>query len=272
MNSVSATTAPRFSAHQALKSAGITWFIVATIGQWIFVYYILAYYGGKTLSGAYGEINDRGLITGYVDGHVFGNVMFFTHVFLAAVMTVGGALQLTPQIRNRVPVLHRWVGRLFVVTALVLAIGGYVMTWAMGVRLTDIGAMGVSLNAHLIVFFALLTIFYAMKGKIDTHRRWAMRLYMVCHGVWFFRLGLMGWYMLNQGPMGNTSNLDGPADLALSFGSYLVPLAVLELYQRATDLSSAPFKWIMTAVVFLGALATGFGVFAAYAMLWAPHL
>lgn len=270
--STAAVTAPATTgAHKALKTAGIIWFLIATIGQWIFVYYIAMYYGRKTLTGDYGTINDRGLISGYVDGDFIGNLLFLSHVLLAMVMIVGGTLQLTPPLRKRFPTLHRWTGRVFILIALTLAIGGYFMTWAQGVRLSDIGALGVSFNAHLIVVFAGLTLFYAIKRRIDVHRRWAMRLFIVANGVWFFRLCLMGWYMMHQGPVGNTSQLDGPADIAISFACYLVPLAVLTLYQWASDSQSGLFKWSMAGMTLLGALATGFGVFAAYLMMWSPH-
>lgn len=272
MSIAAATAGSENGAHRALKTAGVIWFLVATAGQWIFAYYIAMYYGRKTLTGDYGTINDRGLISGYVDGDFVGNLLFLSHVLLAMVMIVGGTMQLTPFLRQRFPAVHRWTGRVFLLIALTLAVGGYFMTWAQGVRLSDIGAMGVSFNAHLIVFFSALTFFYAYKRKIDTHRRWAMRLFIVANGVWFFRICLMGWYMMHQGPLGNSRQLDGPADIAISFACYLVPLVLLELYQLASDSRSAAFKWTMAGVTLTGAGATAFGVFAAYMMMWSSHL
>ncbi|MBR9825515.1 MAG: DUF2306 domain-containing protein [Alphaproteobacteria bacterium] len=269
-----AATAPSHDgfAHKALKTSGVIWFLAATVGQWLFVYYILMTHGRATLSGNYSEWDDVGLISGYVDGDLIANLLFISHVLLAVIMIVGGTLQLSPPVRKRFPTLHRWTGRVFLVIALFLAIGGYYMTWARGVRLSDIGAMGVSFNAHLIVFFSALTFYYAYKRQIDTHRRWAMRLFIVAHGVWFFRISLMGWYLINQGPVGSTRQLDGPADLVISFACYLVPLAMLELYQRAVDGHSTRFKWAMTVGVLLGTVAMSIGIFAALMMMWLPHI
>lgn len=259
-------------AHKALKSTGVIWFLVATTGQWIFIAYILAAYGPSTLSGNFAAWDDTGLISGYVENDLIGNLFFASHVFLAVFMTVGATLQLTPAVRRRLPTLHRWTGRGFIVIALILAIGGFYMTWGRGVRLSDVGALGVSLNALLIVVFSLVTLYFAVKRQIDTHRRWAMRTFIVVHGVWFFRLSLMGWFMLNQGPNGNTRQLDGPADITISFACYLLPLLILELYQRAADSTEARVKWVMSAVMLLAVAATGLGIFAAYMMLWSPHL
>ena len=271
--SIAATAAsPDRLAHKALKTSGVIWFITATIGQWLFIYYILMTHGRATLEGNFENWNDVGLINGYTEGDLIANLLFVSHVLLAVVMIAGGTTQLIPAVRNRFPALHRWTGRVFILVALVLAIGGYYMTWGGGVRLSDVGTLGVSFNAHLIVFFAGLTFFYAYKRQIDTHRRWAMRLFIVAHGVWFFRLSLMGWFLLHQGPMGNTRNLDGPADIFLSFACYLVPLAILELYQMASDSQSARFKWAMSGTVFVGTLAMAAGIFGAFTMMWLPHL
>ncbi|WP_300528568.1 DUF2306 domain-containing protein [Maricaulis sp.] len=258
-------------AHKVLKSTGVLWFLVATAGQWIFVYYILAAYGPSTLSGNFAAWDDTGLISGYVENDLVGNLFFASHVFLAVFMTAAATLQLTPPVRKRFPTFHRWTGRSFIVIALILALGGFYMTWGRGVRLSDIGALGVSLNTVLIVSFSLLTLYFAMRRKINIHRRWAMRTFIVVHGVWFFRLSLMGWFVLNQGPNGNTRMLDGPADITISFACYLVPLLILELYQRAADSRQARPKWVMSGVILLAVAATGLGVFAAYMMMWSPH-
>jgi len=259
-------------AQSSLKASAILWFITATIGQWIFVYYILKAYGPNTLAGNFAGWDDTGLISGYVDGDLFGNLMFALHVFLAAVVTVGGTLQLTPQLRKRFPALHRATGRVFLTVAVFLALGGLWMTWGRGTRLSDVGALGTSFVGVLILVFSAFTLRHAIKRQIDQHRRWAMRTFIVVNGVWFFRLGLTGWFLINQGPVGHSRNLDGPADIIISFACYLIPLAILELYQRAVDARSSTPKWIMTGVVTLGAGATALGVFSAYMMLWSPHL
>ncbi len=256
----------------ALKSAGIIWFLTAVAGQWAFVFYLAVAYGVTTLTGDFAAWNDTNPITGHVEGDGFGNLMFAGHVLLAMVMTVGGTLQLVPQIRARAISFHRLTGKVFIVTALFLAIGGLWMVWGRGSRLADGPAMGVSLNAIFIIVCASLAWFNAARRKIDIHRRWAMRTFIVANGVWFYRIGFMGWIMLHQAPVGSTPNLDGPFDYFIAYASFLLPLAILELYMRAQDSRSAVFKLIMAAIVLLGALVTAAGSFAAYMILWAPHI
>jgi hypothetical protein len=90
-----------------LRRCGLIWYSVAAIGQVAFVAFIVTHYGRKTLSGDYPGWNDKPIIKGYVEGDTAGNIMFAVHVLLAAVMTLGGLMQLVPQIRKYVPALHR---------------------------------------------------------------------------------------------------------------------------------------------------------------------
>ena len=259
-------------ADRALKASGLIWFLTAAAGQWVFVYYILAAYAPPTLAGEYERWDDTGLIMGHVAGDGFGNFMFAVHVFLAALITFGGTLQLVPALRARFGVFHRWNGRIFVVTALILAAGGLWMTWAREARLSDIGGLGVALNGVLILVVAPLTAALAMRRKFDAHRRWAMRLFILVNGVWFFRLFLMGWLFILQEPLWMNGTLDGPYQLFASFACYLLPLAGLQLYFRAGQSGSAMAKYAVSGLViaFTGLMAVS--IFAAWMMMWSPHV
>lgn len=65
--------------------------------------------------------------------------------------------------------------------------------------------------------------------------RWAIRAFLLVSGVWFLRLGLMAWVLINQGPNGNTPRLDGVFDSVWVLGCYLIPLAIAEMYFRAEN-------------------------------------
>jgi hypothetical protein len=265
--------APNPVAVGALKASGILWFLVAVIGQWTFVYYILVAFGGPTLAGNPEAWNETQPIHGYIADDLVGNLFFALHVLLAAVITFGGTLQLVPQIRAHFIGFHRWNGRLFMAIAFFMALGGLYMVWGpRETRLTDIGGFGLSINAVLIMVSAVMALRHVFAGRIDQHRRWAMRTFILVNGVWFYRVGFMGWIIVNQGPLGSTPALDGPFDIAMAFASYLLPLGMLELYLRAQDHSGATRKWL-TAGLLLA--ATGFmavGIFGAYMFMWSPHL
>lgn len=271
-SSIAMKSAALLNGDSALKGAGVIWFITAAIGQLAFVYFIVAYYGGRTLAGDYAAWNDKPLIDGYTPGDRMGNVMFALHVLPAAVITFGGLLQLIPQLRNRFPALHRWNGRLFLFIAYGMALGGLALTWGRGTYLSAITAVAISINALLILAYGAIAWRLAIQGNIDAHRRWAMRTFIAVNGVWFFRVGIMAWIILNQGAVGMTNNLDGPADIALAFGCYLIPLAVLEIYFAAQRNENATAKFATAALVLVMTGVTAVGIFGTIAMMWAPHL
>ncbi|MGF1544253.1 MAG: DUF2306 domain-containing protein [Parvularculaceae bacterium] len=254
-----------------LKWSGILWFLIALAGQAAFVAFIALYYGTRTAAGNFAAWNEKPLIDGYISGDPAGNALFAAHVFLAAVITLGGLMQLIPTLRNRFRRLHRWNGRAFLVIGYFMAIGGLVLVWGRGTRLSTISAIATSLDAILILIFATIAWRLAMARRIDAHRRWAMRTFMAVNAVWFLRVGIMAWFIL-AGGVGMTRNLSGPADVAIAFGCYLVPLAVLEVYFAAQKSETAPAKFAAAALVFAASVVTGVGVFGTVAFMWLPYV
>jgi hypothetical protein len=181
-------------------------------------------------------------------------------------------LQLVPGIRRRAPAFHRWSGRIFAVVAYLMAIGGLWLTWGRGTYLSPVSAFAISLDAVLIVVFVTLAWRHALAGRFAVHRRWALRAFMAVNGVWFLRIGIMAWVILNQGPVGMTEQLSGPADIFLIFGCYLIPLGVLELYLRAQSSRRAVAKWFASGVVVAMTGMTALGVFGTFMFMWGPHL
>lgn len=250
---------------------GGLWFVTATFGLLAFVHFVAAYYGSRTLRGDFAAWNDKPLIDGYVAGDAAGNAVFAAHVLPAAVMTLSGILQLLPQLR-RVPALHRWNGRLFLTLACFLALSGLYLVWVRGTYLSLISGISVSLNGVLILAFAALAWRFAAARRFDLHRRWAMRTFMVANGVWFFRVGLMAWVILNQGPVGMSEDLSGPADIAIQFGSYLLPLAALEAWFLARTGTRAATKLVVGVSVVAAVLVMVVGIFGTVALMWGPYL
>jgi hypothetical protein len=132
--------------------------------------------------------------------------------------------------------------------------------------------IAITLNALLIVVFAALAWRRAMQRNFVAHERWALRLFLVVSGVWFLRLGYGLLIIIAQGrPSGVGSHMDGPTDIFLMFASYLLPLAVLELYLRAKR-GGAFAKAAMSVGMFVAAAATGIGVAGASMIFWLPRL
>jgi hypothetical protein len=270
MSTIRASAAARSA--RALYWAGVLWFAVAAIGQTAFIGFIAAFYGVRTATGNFAAWNDKPLIDGYIAGDRMGNVVFAAHVLLASAVTLAGLMQLIPVLRRKWPRLHRWTGRSFLVIAIFMALSGFWLSAVRGTYLSVISAIAISINGLLILIFAVIAWRHALKRRFEAHRLWAMRTFMVVSGVWFLRVGLMGWVVINQGPVGMTKTMSGPADIALTFGSYLIPLAILELYFAAQRSTKSLPKITAAALVGVASLYTAVGVFGTIAFMWGPYL
>jgi uncharacterized membrane protein len=256
----------RSIADATLKAAAQFWFVVAVIGQWIFLFYIVAFYGPSTVTGNFQAWRKNVLpIRAYVPGDTAGNLAFAAHALLAAVIAFGGAIQLIPQIRTRAISVHRWVGRVFIVTALGLSVSGLYMTWARSHA--GITRIATSTNAVLIIAFSALAWRSALKRDHSVHRRWAMRTYMVANAQWFGRVGIFAWMIVN-----GTINFEGPFVMFWSFGCYLVPLAVLEFYLRAKESFDPRPKFAVASALVGLTLATGVGIGGVAVAGWLPSV
>lgn len=260
-------------AQTALRAAAVCWLGIAVLGQLLFAVYIAGFYGRATAHGR-PDLWDRVMPHGYVAGDTFFNLVLGLHLLFAAAIILGGALQLIPRLRRAAPGFHRWNGRAYLLFAAVMSIGGLAMVWIRGGVVGDLPQhLGISLNALLILVFAGIAWRHARAGRFDLHRRWALRLFLAVSGVWFFRVGLMAWIVVNQGPVGfDPESFRGPFLSFLSFAQYALPLGVLELYFRAQR-SRAPHGQLAMAAG-LGALTLLMmvGIGAAFAIMWLPQL
>ncbi len=271
---IQANTPPATQANiadTALKFAARFWFAVAVVGQMIFVYYIIAYYGTSTLQGDFDKWN-KVLPHGYIPGDVLGNIAVGLHILMAAIITLGGPLQLIPQIRNRFPTFHHWNGRVFMVTSFIACITGLYMVWWRQDG-TLLKHLGISFNAVFVILFGVLALRYAIAREIPTHRRWALRLFLTVNGVWFFRVGLMLWIFINKGPVGfDPKTFTGPFLTFLGFAQYLIPLAVLELYFRTQAHAGPIGRLAMAITLVILTVAMGVGIFVASMNMWLPRI
>jgi hypothetical protein len=207
---------------------------MALIGQWAFFYYIAAFYGTSTLSGQFEIWNRLSALgrTPYVAGDTAGNLTYAAHALAAGIVALGGALQLMPWVRSRYPRFHRWNGRLFLLTVVGLSLSGFYLVWVRGTSPNQLNAVSTSVNGVLILAFAGLALRAAIGRDFVRHRAWAMRLYLVSNAQWFLRVGVFGYFIASRAA-GARVGMDDPFLQAWTFGCFLVPLALLELYLRA---------------------------------------
>jgi hypothetical protein len=268
--------APAFSldaaARRALESSARLWFLTAVAGQWMFAAYVAVFYGGAALRGDLAHWN-LVLPHGYVEGETFGNAAVAAHLALAFLVLVGGPLQFVAGVRARLPRLHRWSGRVYLVTAMTTALVGLYMLLTRG-TIGDLAQhVAICLNAVLIVMFGGFAWIAALSRDFAAHRRWVLRLFLAVGGVWFFRIGFMAWVGFNGAPVGfDPETFTGPFLTILSFAQTLLPLAVLELYLRA-QASPHPAARFAVATTLAGlTVAMAFGIFVAANVIWLPRI
>lgn len=273
MSDVVAARSPAWGdfAHAALKTSGVLWFVSAAVGQWIFAYYIAVQYGASAFAGDWASWNDI-MANGLIAGDIAGNVAVIIHIAVAFWITIAGTLQLIPFVRNNARGFHRWNGRLYILIAIVTSVAALYMTWARDQLGGVVSDAGISINGVLIIWFAVVAWRAAMARRFDEHQRWALRLFIAVSGVWFQRLMYGGLIVIAQGrPPGMTDDLSGPMNVAVVYGSFVIPLAVLELYLWAKR-SGAAAKIATAGVVMLGAGATAIGVVGATMIMWLPRI
>lgn len=258
------------SAKKALDVSVKSWFTIALVGQWAFAFYLFAIYALTLVYGL--NVTDFSPAPSVKKGDNTILVAFFIHTVPAIYLSLFGLCQLVPAIRNRYKSFHRINGRIFLVLGFTGALTGLFLQWSKGADTNTAASLGVTLNGILILIATYFTWKFAVNKRIDLHKRWAVHTFILVNGVWSFRLYLMGWYAVNQGPNGNTRNVDGPMDITLSFASYLLPMLIAELYFWAKKQKAANRVWGSTLVLISGATITLIGVAAAILMMWAPRI
>ncbi len=259
-------------ANSALKAAAVSWFVVAAIGQLMFVYYLLFLYGAAAARGDWLVLN-KVMPHGYVPGDSAGNFAIMLHIFLAVIIVVGGLIQLIPMVRQRAPMLHRWNGRMFLLAVCLTSLAGLYMLWIRGSVGDLIQHLGSTLGALLIWLCAIMALRHALARQLVVHRRWALRLYLVANAVWFYRIALMFWILLNHGPAGfDPETFTGPTLNFLSFAQTLLPLAVLEGYFAVQQRGGAIARIGFAAGLWVLTVAMGVGIFGALMGMWLPKM
>ncbi len=247
---------------------------IMVIGQTVFALYVARVHLAAMLAGQPEQWN-RVLPHGYVAADPLGNAMLGMHLVLAVLFIAGGALQLLPRLRRAAPAVHRWNGRAYLLAASLLALGGLWLVWVRGGVVGDLSQhLAISVNALLILFCAGLAWRHARARQFSTHRRWALRLFVVASGVWYFRIGLMAWVVFHRGPVGfDPKTFSGPFLTSLALAAYvLVPLTVLQLYFAAAERSQAALRTAAIAVLALVALFLLVGSAAASLGMWLPRM
>ncbi|MDB5703672.1 MAG: hypothetical protein JWN66_788 [Sphingomonas bacterium] len=243
----------------------ISWFSAALFGA-----YILAYYGGAIHAGAPQRWNET-LPRLYEAATPLATLAIGAHFATGGILLLLGPIQLIGAIRRRVPAVHRWLGRLYVLAAAIAGTGGLTFIATKG---TVGGApmdLGFGLYGLLMVIAAAQTYRHARARRIEVHRGWAIRLFALAIGSWLYRMEY-GFWFLAVGKTGHASDFTGWLDMVMAFFFYLPNLAVAELFIRARRTASVPARGLAAVVLFA---ATAFLTLATWVFannFWLPGI
>ena len=250
------------SANQFYKYSAMFWFLAILVGQWLFFYFIMSFYGFSVINDNM-EIWNRWEQLGtspYHEGDTTGNIMFAVHAIGAGIVAFGGALQLIPKLRAVAPKFHKINGYIYLITVCFLALSGFYLSLIRGSSPGSLSAIGTSINGILILAFVYLTVKAAIKRDISTHRKWAIRLFLVSNAQWFLRVGTFS-YLITGTTLGGSPGFGDIFFSLWTFGCYLVPLAAAQLYFYAAEkrnnvlkVASASVLVVLTILMLAGVL------------------
>lgn len=142
------------------------------------------------------------------------------HFVGGAIALAAGLVQFSSTLRRRHPAVHRWTGRTYLVGVAIGATAAYalslraVLGWPFGVATFVMGTVWVGATA--MAFIAI------RNRRIDAHREWMLRSYVVALAFVFFRLMAVSPLLAGMGSK--------PERLtALIWLSWTVPLFVAEV-------------------------------------------
>jgi hypothetical protein len=256
----------------ALRIAAGFWFAVAFVGQVLFAFSTALFYSMTALRGDM-VVWNKHLAHGYTAGDPIGNAALITHIVSAVFLVCSGTIQFVPAIRRQAPVFHRWNGRVYIFTAFGLAAAGLYLLISRGNATTPLQEFGAAVLAVLVMLCATMALRFALKRDFATHRRWAWRLYLLVSSALFIRSGVALAAMIVSGTGAfDVAALKGSFLTFLTFGQYIIPLAVLELYFWAQVHGGRMARLAMAAGLVAISLAMGAGVAAASMGIFVPSI
>ena len=263
---------PWISANGALKAAASFWLGVLVVGEIIFAGSTALFYGMTALRGDMHSWNKH-LAHGYIPEDAAGNFMLVGHIVAAVLVTLSGAAQFVPAIRRRVPRLHRWNGRIFIVTAFGLSLAGLYLLIVRGTTANLAQQIGTGLLGVLVMVCASMAWRTALRRDFTTHRRWALRLFLLVSTAIFVRstIALVSVILAGAGTL-DVTVIQGPILTVVTFAQYCLPLAVLELYFWSQTRGGAPARLSMAALLVVLTLLLGAGIGAASAAIFVPNI
>ncbi|GAB3985489.1 DUF2306 domain-containing protein [Spirosoma daeguense] len=256
---------------KALQATSTLLVSTVWISAGLFGLYILAFYAAAVYEGNMVRWNQV-LPRLYEQSTTSATTGIGLHFAAGGIILILGSIQLIESVRIRFAALHRWIGRVYVSACLLAAIGGLAfiaLKGTIGGRVMDIGF---GLYGILMFVAAIQTYRFAVAGKMDQHRLWALRLYALAIGSWLYRMDYGFWILLTDG-LGHTRSFNGPFDQVMAFFFYIPNLLVVEALARTDRARVSPIFSLSASLLLL--FATAFLLIGTYYFTlyyWGPAI
>ncbi|WP_294390899.1 DUF2306 domain-containing protein [uncultured Sphingomonas sp.] len=254
-----------------LKACAMTLVAASWASGAIFGAYILAFFGGVALSGTADRWNES-LPQLHDAATPLATIAIGSHFITGGTLLLLGPIQLIGAVRRRVPRLHRWMGRLYVLSAGLAGLGGLAFIGAKGTIGGAVMSAGFGLYGTLMVGLAVLTYAGARDRRYEAHRAWAIRLFALTVGSWLYRMEY-GFWFLTVGRIGHDPDFSGWFDAAMAFFFYLPNLAVAEFFIRAKrSTSNSATNWAAAVILLLAAMFVMVATWSFTVDYWGPGM
>jgi len=216
--------------------------------------------------------------------NIIASTAILTHLIGAAFMALAGAFQLVKYIRKHYAMVHRIVGRLYILAALIASIGGLIFIFWKG----DYGGRPADYAFGTYGFIFLLSAIQAYRNAVKkdfvTHKLWAWRLYSLSLAGWMYRFNYYAWMLLAghaQDPETgaytswlHSDNFQAGFDFFQNWAFYVPNLIVVEVVFRWGESAHIASHWqrILDVCYYL---VTGLVVvytIHAFFQLWVPSI
>lgn len=252
-----------------LRGVGAILVALTWISAMIFGAYILAHYGGAVQDGALERWNAV-LPRLYEPRTPWAMLGIGLHFAAGAVLLLAGPVQLLSAVRDRVPALHRWTGRVYVACAMVAGIGGLTFIVLKGTIGGTVMDLGFGLYGALMALSAGQTLRFALARDREAHRAWAIRLFALAIGSWLYRMDYGFWSLLAN-DAGHQKDFHGWFDGVMAFFFYVPNLIVAEFFIRGGRVGASPWtRGLAALAVLVAAVLVGLGTYYFTLYAWGP--
>jgi hypothetical protein len=170
----------------------------------------------------------------FAEGAIWANAALALHMIAGGLLTLGAPLQALPVLRRRWPGLHRRVGYVLFVLALLTGFGGLIYIALHGTIGGWWMSLWFSIYGAALIWAAVNTVYFAIDKDLRRHFAWAVRLIVLAVGSWIYRMHYAIWYAATGGVASNTE-FTGLFDQIQVVAFFVPYLLIAELVLRWRD-------------------------------------